>query len=208
MWAWFDTSETLLKKLDYDVVARQGSVNFNIFAYFDGIEHPEQCQATISFNRPDGTLIGITFLMDNVEETMDQTRVIRSPLTPTIDPFVNGNNYKGFSFTPNDPAILGMAGTYEATIKVYYNNEVLTSGMLKFYAEPTATPTDYNISSTQWNELMLKMDELITDIASMVEANPTIPEGTTTTVLANIKIGDEYYTIPLAAADLSYTEVE
>lgn len=161
MWIAFDNvTESVIRKLDYGSPARQGITNsFNIFAYFDGLDINESYIATIAFERPDGTKEEVTFIMDYVPENVfDISRI--SPSSQDTYPFVNGESYAGFSFTPQDPAILGMAGTYSATINIYDGNLKIVSGTFKFYVEPTANDEEWNIDRSNYDEIMQKLAQI------------------------------------------------
>lgn len=59
---------------------------------------------------------------------------------------------------------------------------------------PTANSNNLVKSGGVYSALATKADT--TDIPDAVEANPTVPSGTTPTALANLKVGNDYYSVP------------
>lgn len=59
---------------------------------------------------------------------------------------------------------------------------------------PTVNSNNLVKSGGVYSALATKADT--TDIPDAVEANPTVPSGTTPTALANLKVGNDYYSVP------------
>lgn len=163
MWIAFNkTTNAVLAQLNYGSPARQGITNnFSIFAYFDELELDDTAfVATISFKRPDGTNVPTTYFMDQVGNENVFHADQASPIGSSPIFFVDGISYPGFVFTPQDPAILSMAGRYEATIKIYYNEQEVTNGTVRFFVENAVYNDTYDISASQWSELLRKFPAL------------------------------------------------
>lgn len=68
-------------------------------------------------------------------------------------------------------------------------------------AVPTADSTNLVESGGVHSALATKANA--TDIPAAVEANPTVPSGTTPTTLQNIKVGNNYYSVPQGGSSVT-----
>ena len=168
MWIAFDKeTSAVIARVNYGSPARQGATDsFSIFAYFEDLEvNATDYVATISFKRPDGSVIRTTYFMDFDTQVFRENQA--SPINNSALYFVNNQEYSGFVFTPQDPAILGMAGKYQATIVLSHNNELTVNGTFEFFVENTAYQDTYEISASQWDEL-LRAFPLVADMTNKV----------------------------------------
>jgi len=159
MWIAFNKDTGVVERqLNYGPKARQGVVgSFSIFCYFGNLEIANTT-ATITFQRPDGTNIDVNYVMDFVSRTeniFDKNNV--SSIDADTYPFVNGFGYEGFVFTPQDPAILSMAGQYKAAVRIYRQNDILVQGEIVFNVENTVFNEQVSISATDYTELVRRL---------------------------------------------------
>lgn len=141
---YFNKYGRLLECLEYGNAAREGTTNFKIFAYFEGLE--DFSRAEIRFKRPD--LEGSELF--NLEMTPHTFHY--DPQVQSSHYFKSGIDYQGFIFDFNevsetdseDPQniekviILDMPGLWGATITLYNNEQNTTynvAGSLKFSVE-------------------------------------------------------------------------
>ena len=143
---YFNEHGQLLEYLEYDSVARVGSTDFRLFAYFEG-DLGDSVIATIRFRRPDleGNEYPDLFMMP--EDLYYKASVQESAY------FRQGNNpYSGFVFDFNDVfdngkkvRILDTPGKWEATITLYENDidsSANVVGIIEFNVEPAVSAYD------------------------------------------------------------------
>ena len=159
MWIAFNKNTGVIERqLNYGPKARQGVVgSFSIFCYFGDLDI-SNTTATITFKRPDNTNIDVNYVMDYVTRTeniFDRNNV--SSIDADTYPFVNGFGYEGFVFTPQDPAILSMAGQYKAAVRIYRENDILVQGEIVFNVENAVFNEQVSISATDYTEIMHRL---------------------------------------------------
>ena len=148
MWIWFNKNGVLINSTIHGSAARVGTGDFQIFAYFDGLNVDDYyTDATIRFRRPDlqGSEYPSLFMqrVDNLVYNKDESD------TDSIG-FQNGHSYTGFmfdfgNFQDNEDyvSLLDTPGLWEATISLYGGNGAKNVvGIVTFNVEDSVSVVD------------------------------------------------------------------
>ena len=137
MWIWLDKNGKVEQYLTHGKSPVVGDTDFQIFAYFDGLDINNFDTATIKFKKPDRQ--GSTY--DALYMTLTEMKYEYMDGDGSFSKFNSfGNPYKGFLFDFSDcfssaeiVKLLDTPGNWEATISILsQNNKVKVSGLITF----------------------------------------------------------------------------
>jgi len=179
---YFNRNGQLLENLEYGSVARVGTTEFQIFAYFEDYDDYSVYQtAMISFRKPD---LSQTVYPD-LFMTKKEDFVFNSSIQ-TSTHFVNGRTYRGFLFdfgTVRDGAspvpILDTPGTWEASIILENLEDDNVTGIVRFTVEEATSEYDDD-------EVAISLSELMSNIRNLL-LNDYVPY---TAAIKNINLAD------------------
>ncbi|HRT14138.1 MAG TPA: hypothetical protein P5134_05980, partial [Bacteroidales bacterium] len=144
MFIYFDRNGVLQEVIN-DKAARLGDLNANeIYVYVDEVELDD---IWLTLKRPDGTL--------SVEKSFIANKVVREiPYDPKRDMkfFKDFKEYEFYKFTISDE--ITIAGVYQATIRMTYEDTLSALGVLVFKAETGVIKSDQNITQAQYDYLI------------------------------------------------------
>ena len=144
MFIYFDRNGVLQEVIN-DKAARLGDLNANeIYVYVDEVELDD---IWLTLKRPDGTL--------SVEKSFIANKVVREiPYDPKRDMkfFKDFKEYEFYKFTITDE--ITIAGVYQATIRMTYEDTLSALGVLVFKAETGVIKSDQNITQAQYDYLI------------------------------------------------------
>ena len=144
MFIYFDRNGVLQEVIN-DKAARLGDLNANeIYVYVDEVELDD---IWLTLKRPDGTL--------SVEKSFIANKVVRElPYDSKRDMkfFKDFKEYEFYKFTISDE--ITIAGVYQATIRMTYEDTLSALGVLVFKAETGVIKSDQNITQAQYDYLI------------------------------------------------------
>lgn len=186
MFLYFNSNGQLLERLEHGPQARAGTTNFEIFAYFEGVDiETTYTAATITLEKPDLLHTSYPALL------MERKTINFEPLSgenPTH--FERNHIYKGYyfnfySFTTNQTVevLLDTIGNWGAVIKLYgANRNVSVQGQATFNVGQGTESEDGNSVEleTILNTIYLNLAEkLDIDSAGYIKVIDSIPEAGT-----------------------------
>lgn len=173
MWIWLDKNGTVKQYLTHGPSPIVGETDFQIFAYFDGLDTEFFDSATIKFRKPDrqGSTYPVLFMK---KTNLDYERLPGDGTMTNFDP--NKNPYTGFLFDFSDfidgdevVRLLDTPGLWEATITVLGSpNKTNVSGLITFEVGQSASDSE--------DESELSLDHLLQNMilsASILKKNST-----------------------------------
>lgn len=160
MFIYFDRNGVLQEVIN-DKAARLGDLNANeIYVYVDEVELDD---IWLTLKRPDGTL--------SVEKSFIANKVVREiPYDPKRDMkfFKDFKEYEFYKFTISDE--ITIAGVYQATIRMTYEDTLSALGVLVFKAETGVIKSDQNITQAQYDYLIWYVGSWQGQIGDLEEA--------------------------------------
>lgn len=160
MFIYFDRNGVLQEVIN-DKSARLGDLNANeIYVYVDEVELDD---IWLTLKRPDGTL--------SVEKSFIANKVVREiPYDPKRDMkfFKDFKEYEFYKFTITDE--ITIAGVYQATIRMTYEDTLSALGVLVFKAETGVIKSDQNITQAQYDYLIWYVGSWQGQIGDLEEA--------------------------------------
>lgn len=175
---YFNKYGQLLEKLEYGTAPRVGVENFQIFAYFEGLE--DYRIATIRFRRPDlqGSEYPDLFMLKkndfNYDPSVSSSRYFKT----------TNNPYSGFIFDFNDVMdgsdhvkLLDLAGMWQASITLYptamENAGSSVTGLVEFNVERAVSADDDDESEVGLNVIINNIRQLMEQIGEVENSGAT-----------------------------------
>ena len=151
MWIWLDKTGRVKQYLMHGPAPVAGDTDFQIFAYFDGLDTSFYDYASIKFRRPD--INGSTFEFQMSKVTMPY---VYSSSDGSMSKFNENNSpYTGFLFDFSDftseqeeTCYLDTPGLWKASIALQGQGRVKVSGMITFNVGDSAFVTDESTTPT------------------------------------------------------------
>lgn len=165
MWLYFDENGALIKTLEHGPAARVGTTDFQIFAYFEGVDYSVFNTATLKLVREDFfDSSHPQLLMAYTHDVPFVLNTNKNETNENVVPFIPGERYNGylfdfarFSATQDITILLDTPGRWYAIITLYGSGSVISvQGVAMFNVQGVAMDSDSNI---------VTLDEVVSNIA-------------------------------------------
>lgn len=209
MWLYFDKTGRLLEKLEHGTPARAGATEFEIFAYFEGLDiNTFYNEATIKMLKPDflGTEYPLLLMQRKYNEVFQY-----------IDENENSNcfepnqRYSGFYFNFADfncnqqqEVLLDTAGNWSITITLISAARTMNVvGQLVLYVQPgivteeSAEPSPDAVLNAIYQDLATKLDALTSQVGPIAEEDLPYPGAENTLYFVLGENSDTLYTVKM-----------